>query len=85
MKHASTYVFDHNTKQCTCIYITFSDGYFNMTSDGSVIVAKQLPRLRLYNTGKAVLGIDVHDTGNPSLLTQVTAEIEVESKSSFTL
>ena len=54
-----------------------------MTSDGYVIVAKQLPRLRLYNTGKAVLGIDVHDTGNPSLLTQVTAEIEVESKSSI--
>ena len=54
-----------------------------MTSDGSIIVEKQLPRLRLPNDGTAILGIEIRDAGTPSKSTSVTAEIDVESESSL--
>ena len=56
-----------------------------MTSDGSIIVEKQLPRLRLPNDGTAILGIEIRDAGTPSKSTSVTAEIDVESESSLVL
>ena len=51
-----------------------------MASDGSIIIERKLPRLRLYNDGKAILNIQVQDAGEPPLSTTVTVEITVDSK-----
>jgi hypothetical protein len=62
-----------------CIY--FSDGYFDVTGDGKLIVQKPLPRDDLiYNVGKADIQVQVSDTGTPPLSTSITATVDVLSE-----
>ena len=54
-----------------------------MTSDGYIAIAKALPRLPLYNDGRADIVILVEDNGSPPLNTTVHASISVDSKHVF--
>ena len=59
------------------------DGYFGMTDEGGIVVAKDLPRLRLYNTGSTTLNINVRDGGDLNAV--VLATISVDSKFFFSI
>ena len=58
----------------------FSDNYFSVSTDGTITVAKKLPRTNLYNTGTANLEVIVEDRGIPVKSTSVKVQISVDSK-----
>ena len=64
----------------TIQFFVISDNYFSVSTDGTITVAKKLPRTNLYNTGTANLEVIVEDRGIPVISTSVNVQITVDSK-----
>ncbi|KAL4232620.1 hypothetical protein ACF0H5_007310 [Mactra antiquata] len=55
------------------------DQYFDVTTEGVIVVASELPRDLLYGTGQARLTVVTSDSGNPPLSTTVSVDISVNN------